>query len=96
MSQSHRAGSVFSTPRQISVRSRPTWSRWLVQVLANLPDRMRPHLDNLDNLLAMQQVSRGNEILATLDAEVVLQPAGDHFERGNLWQFGAGVHAGGY
>lgn len=58
-----------------------------MQVLANLPDRMRQHLDNLDNLLAMQQVSRGKEILATLDAEVVLQPAGDHLNAeisGNL------------
>ncbi len=39
---------------------------------------MHGHLNDLDTLLAVNQVNRGKEILATLDAQIVLRPAGDH------------------
>src|SRR5439155_12844412 len=50
----------------------------LAKVLADLPNRVRRYLDDLDSLLAVQQINRGKEILAGLDTEVVLRPAGDH------------------
>lgn len=59
----------------------------LAQVLATLPERVRGHLNDLDTLLAVNQVNRGKEILATLDAQIVLRPAGDHLNAeisGNL------------
>ncbi len=39
---------------------------------------MRRHLDDLNSLLATKQANRGKEILAALDVEIVLRPAGSH------------------
>jgi site-specific DNA recombinase len=46
------------------------------RVLAELPERVQTYLEDLENLLAGDQVARGKEILASLGTEVVISPDG--------------------
>jgi hypothetical protein len=53
-------------------------------VLAELPERVQAYLEDLEGLLAGDQVPRGKEILASLGTEVVIFPDGTAEIRGDL------------
>ena len=65
-------------PTQDDLRAR------LERVLAELPDRVQAYLEDLETLLATQQVERGKEILAALGIEVVIHPSGTAEIRGDV------------
>ncbi len=52
----------------------------LAKVLQELPELVRQYLDDLNTLLAAEQVDRGKDILAALGTTVRLHPHGDHLE----------------
>ncbi len=56
----------------------------LEKVLNELPQRVKEHLDNLETLLARDQVDRGKEVLAALGTEVLIGPDGVAEIRGDL------------
>lgn len=56
----------------------------LERVLSQLPERVQAHLEDLERLLAGDQVARGKEILASLGTEVVIAPDGTAEIRGDL------------
>ena len=56
----------------------------LERILADLPSRVQAHLEDLEALLASDQVERGKDVLASLGTEVVISPDGTAEIRGDL------------
>lgn len=56
----------------------------LERVLIELPERVQAYLENLETLLARDQVERGKDILASLGTEVVISPDGTAEIRGDM------------
>jgi site-specific DNA recombinase len=54
------------------------------RVLAELPERVQAHLEDLETLLARNQVGRGKDILAALGTEIAICPDGRAEIRGDL------------
>lgn len=52
----------------------------LARVLDRLPEFVRSYLDDLDTLLASEQIDRGKAILQALDTTITLYPCGEHLE----------------
>ncbi|MDP2959348.1 MAG: recombinase family protein, partial [Longimicrobiales bacterium] len=56
----------------------------LGKVLAELPQRVQAYLEDLETLLARDQVARGKDILAALGTEILIHPDGRAEIRGDL------------
>ncbi|HLW47328.1 MAG TPA: hypothetical protein VKW09_06120 [bacterium] len=54
------------------------------RILAELPERVQAYLEDLDALLAGDQIERGKQILASLGTEVIISPDGTAEIRGDL------------
>ena len=56
----------------------------LEKVLEALPERVQAYLEDLETLLAKEQIERGKDILASLGTEIVIHPEGTADIRGDF------------
>lgn len=52
--------------------------------MADLPARVQAYLEDLETLLAQDQIERGKDILASLGTEILIHPTGTAEIRGDL------------